>query len=375
MRQRAAIIKRRVGGRTGTDKYLWDAVAEFEGRGIKTEVWSIRGKGERRKQIREVRSPPLCGRLGDVITLNYVLQRRIKKEAYCCILSLDKTTFHTHIRAGGGCHRGWLERRARYLPAWRRASLWIEPYHRVVLSIERKGFTAPWVRKIIANSEMVKREIMEYYGVDEERIAVVHNGVEWDELGGGFEEALVRQRELKRQRGLNPNRFYFLFVGSGFERKGLRFAMEALGRLPREASLLVVGRDHRDGRYRDLAQRLGLEGRVIFLGVQRDVVPFYQVADAFVLPTIYDPFSNATLEALAMGLFCVTTKGNGCSEVMADYAGVVIDDPRDTEALAEAMAKAMGGGIDRRRIRESVAHLTLDQHISKVVDICLEGGP
>jgi len=371
---KVAIVKRRMGERIGTEKYLWEMVKEFSKRELAVELWGVhvRTRGSR-WEVRQMKKVPFLGRLGDIASLNYELKGRLRNQSYRCILSLDKTTFHTHIRAGGGCHRGWLERRARYLPAWRRASLWIEPYHRVVLSIERKGFTAPWVRKIIANSEMVKREIMEYYGVDEERIAVVHNGVEWNELGGAFEEALVGQRELKRQRGLDPDRFYFLFVGSGFERKGLRFAVEALGRLPREASLLVVGRDHRDGRYRGLAQRLGLEGRVIFLGVQRDVVPFYQVADAFVLPTIYDPFSNATLEALAMGLFCVTTKGNGCSEVMADYAGVVIDDPGDIGALAEAMAKAMGGGIDRRRIRGSVAHLTLDQHISKVVDICLEG--
>jgi len=342
--RKVAILKRRCQRPGGAEKYLWKVADCFRSFGAHVDLWSATRLEDENTAwvIERVQIVPL-GRTVKVVAFDQMVQRRIRRERYDCILSLDKTTFHTHIRAGGGCHRGWLERRARYLPAWRRAS------------------------------EMVKQEIMEYYGVDEERIAVVHNGVEWNELGGAFEEALVGQGELKRQRGLDPDRFYFLFVGSGFERKGLRFAMEALGRLPREASLLVVGRDHRDGRYRGLAQRLGLEGRIIFLGVQRDVVPFYQVADAFVLPTVYDPFSNATLEALAMGLFCVTTKGNGCSEVMADYAGVVIDDPRDTEALAEAMAKAMGGGIDRRRIRESVAHLTLDQHVSKVVDICLEG--
>lgn len=371
---KVAILKRRCQRRGGTERYLWRFVDYFRSLGAHVDLWTANrledeGTGW---TIQRVRIVPL-GRIAEVVTFDRVAQRRIRPKRYDCILSLDKTTFHTHIRVGGGCHRGWLERRARYLPAWRRASLWIDPYHRVVLSIEKKGFTAPWVRKLIANSELVKREIMHYYGLEEERIAVVHNGVEWDELGGAFEEALAGRRELRKQRGLDPDRFYFLFVGSGFERKGLRFAMEALGRLPNEVSLLVVGRDRAEGRYRGLVERLGLQGRVIFFGLQRDVVPFYQVADAFVLPTIYDPFSNATLEALAMGLFCVTTKDNGCSEVMADYAGAAIDDPLDVEVLAEAMARAMEGGIDRRRIRESVAHLTMARHISKVVEICLEG--
>jgi len=376
-RYRVSILKRSFQKTGGAEKYLWRVVEKFSSRGVDVEIWSaspIYKSMWRKRGIFHVVHAPSLGRLGKLFVFDQVIKRHLQSTNYDCILSMDKTTFHTHIRAGGGCHRSWLERRGRYLPAWRRASLWIEPYHRVVLSIERKGFTAPWVRRIIANSEMVKREIMEYYGVDEERIAVIHNGVEWEEFREPFEETLTGQEELKRQRGLDPHRFYFLFVGNGFERKGLRFAIEALKRLPEEANLLVVGGDSKESGYRGLVHRLGLQGRVMFFGSQQDVISFYQVADAFVLPTIYDPFSNATLEALAMGLFTVTTRGNGCSEVMADFAGVLVDDPADVEALANAMSKAMDFTVDRRRIRESVAHLTLDRQVSRLVDLCLEEG-
>jgi hypothetical protein len=94
-----------------------------------------------------------------------------------------------------------------------------------------------------------------------------------------------------------------LFVGSGYERKGLPTLLQALAAMERrDARLWVVGRDKQETLMRKLAQTLGIDQRVMFLGGQSDVRPFYGAADVFALPTLYDPFPNAALEAMASGL-------------------------------------------------------------------------
>ncbi len=111
--------------------------------------------------------------------------------------------------------------------------------------------------------------------------------------------------------------------------------------LPEETELIVVGKDRHEQWYQRLAKRLGLSARVHFFGPQKNVIPFFQAADAFVLPTIYDPFSNASLEALAMGLYTVTSSANGCSEVIGEGAGSVIQDLQSTTSVSEAMRSAL----------------------------------
>ncbi len=69
-----------------------------------------------------------------------------------------------------------------------------------------------------------------------------------------------------------------------------------------------------------------------------DMPALYGAADIFLLPTIYDPFSNACLEALAAGLPVVTTRANGFSEIIENGVhGTVMDDPRNVEAICEAL--------------------------------------
>src|SRR4029077_20768965 len=121
-----------------------------------------------------------------------------------------------------------------------------------------------------------------------------------------------------------------LFVGSGWDRKGLRFAVEAIRAIGNpKCRLLVVGRGNKRNWESD---------RVCFLGVVHDLPQLYGAADIFVLPTLYDPFSNACLEALASGLPVVTTRDNGFSEIITDRVhGSLIEDPTDVAAISAAI--------------------------------------
>jgi UDP-glucose:(heptosyl)LPS alpha-1,3-glucosyltransferase len=116
-----------------------------------------------------------------------------------------------------------------------------------------------------------------------------------------------------------------LFVGSGYERKGLPSLLQALRRMSAAMPVLwVVGRDKQETLMRKLAQTLASTSASCSSAAQTDVRPFYGAADVFALPTLYDPFPNAALEALACGLPLITTTTCGAAELVtaANGAGV-----------------------------------------------------
>jgi UDP-glucose:(heptosyl)LPS alpha-1,3-glucosyltransferase len=123
-----------------------------------------------------------------------------------------------------------------------------------------------------------------------------------------------------------------LFVGSGWERKGLRFAINAVeAAADPHLRLLVAGKGN-ETRYRSPA--------VQFVGVADDLPALFAAGDIFLLPTIYDPFSNASLEALAAGLPVITTRSNGFAEIMRpEVDGTVIEVPDDVRAITAALLR------------------------------------
>jgi UDP-glucose:(heptosyl)LPS alpha-1,3-glucosyltransferase len=261
------------------------------------------------------------------------LQGCLREHPCEVLLSLERVFACDIYRAGDGVHAAWLERRERFQPAWKRLFRWVNSKHRQLLELERALFTGG-ARRVIANSKMVKNEIVARYGYPAEQIAVVYNGVPASAV-----DSLTRT-EVRRELGLGSNDYVALFVGSGWERKGLRFAWDAAWDVE-GLRLLIAGNDRitfkphiRPGSgphpYKAVPQR--------FLGPREDVPRLLAAADVFVLPTIYDPFSNACLEALAAGLPVITTKGNGFAEIMEQGVhGTVLEDPSDRRALVSAL--------------------------------------
>src|SRR6476646_6572935 len=178
---------------------------------------------------------------------------------------------------------------------------------------------------MIANSRMVKEEIIRHYDYPADRIDVVYNGVSRESLQRTEQDRAQTRESL----GLHDDDFVILFAGSGWERKGLRFAIEAVERQRERTKLLVAGRGE---------SRKFSSARARFLGIVREMPSLYHAADLFLLPTLYDPFSNACLEALATGLPVITTRANGFSEIIQDRVhGSIIDAPPNTRQICDAL--------------------------------------
>ena len=249
---------------------------------------------------------------------------KVARDKCDLLFSLERIWRCDLYRAGDGVHRAWLKRRDQLGGPFQKLGRLFNRKHSAALALEKSLFANRGAGRVIANSAMVKNEIVEFYGYRADGIHVVYNGVPL-ELFRGDEP---RDR-FRADLGLEKDEIAVLFAGSGWERKGLRFAIEAVETLGGKLKLVVAGRGE-SGKFP--------ASRARFLGVVGDMPSLYRAADIFLLPTIYDPFSNACLEALAAGIPVVTTKANGFSEIIEDGKhGSVIDDARNVDALGRGL--------------------------------------
>jgi UDP-glucose:(heptosyl)LPS alpha-1,3-glucosyltransferase len=280
------------------------------------------------------------------------------------VLGLDRNSFQTHLRAGGGVHRVYLNRRIELEKGLSSLRHGINPLHRTLLALEKRAFEHPELIRLFTNSKMVEKEILTHYRVAPEKISVIHNGVEWHQITPFFDEGLIERK---------TERFELLFVGQGFRRKGLERLLRGLCLIEKGlVHLSVVGKDKELETFQALSKRLGLS--VTFYGEQKEMKPFYQKADALVIPSYYDPFANVTVEALAYGLFVVSSKYNGGAEVLTPETGCVIEDLNDDGSVAEAIRKALKMPktlASASRIRTTVQSLDLSLQLSRFTELCL----
>jgi UDP-glucose:(heptosyl)LPS alpha-1,3-glucosyltransferase len=306
------------------------------------------------------------------------VRQAVAREGFDLVQSHERIPGLPVYRAGDGVHRQWLAIRQRKHGFWRGLGDTLSAQHRAVLRAERAMFTDPALRCVVCNSEMVRDEIVRHYGVAPDKLVVIRNGIDLQR----FRPPTAQERQAARTGLAWPDaKRVFLFVGSGFERKGVEGAVRAfaLRQLQREALLVVVGHDKHRTRYERLAAQLGVSEAVRFTGAQDDVLAYYWGADAFVLPTLYDPQSNAVLEAMACGLPAITTTGCGVAELLTPASGHVVD-AFDVPALGDAMADLLRpeharalGAAARRAIEPYSLHRMTDDYLALYARL-MEGG-
>lgn len=145
-----------------------------------------------------------------------------------------------------------------------------------------------------------------------------------------------------------------LFVGGAWQRKGLPVALRAMGALSRPAGLLVVGPGPRGALLAE-ARRLGLENRIHAVGPQRDTAPFYRIADAVVLPSLYETDALVAWEALASGVPVVAAPFPGSEAWLR--GGVTGFAARGAEATAGALDRLLADPGLRERCADAGRHL------------------
>lgn len=289
-----------------------------------------------------------------------------RKNYYDVIQSHDKTLYQDLYRAGDGCHIEWLNQRLKRRGIFGRWGIKMNPYHWLVLRMERMILKGHRFRKIIAISGMVKRNIIEHYGVDESDIAVVYNGVDLKRFRPQNRD--LYRNEIRKRYAVDESEFVLLCVGSGFERKGIRYILQAIERITAPLTLIIAGRGSAE-KYRSLIQRQ----TVIFCGPQKEIHKFYAASDVFVSTPIYEPFGNACLEALASGIPIITTRLSGASEILEDgREGFLVNEPEDTGFIAEKINRLMDRDVQERMCRDArklAERYSLENHIHEMMRV------
>jgi UDP-glucose:(heptosyl)LPS alpha-1,3-glucosyltransferase len=298
------------------------------------------------------------GRTARMLSFAFNAPEFIRKKQCDVVVSFGRLTRQDVLRSGGGSHRVFLDKMAQGEGAVRRLWHRVSLYHRSLLTLEARQFGSDGCKKIIAVSREVKRELMSTYGVHDEKIAVLYNGVDTDRFHQGRREA---REAIRRQWGLPLEAPLSLFVGNGFRRKGLDRVLNAwTSPALAGAHLLVVGSDAQEAPYRERAEKIA-RGRIVFAGPQAAIENYYAAADLLVLPAFQEAFGNVVLEALACGVPVLVSPQVGAGEVLTGaLAEGIVDCCDDAYKLGERIARLMQG--ERRRVLSEEARRLAERY-------------
>jgi UDP-glucose:(heptosyl)LPS alpha-1,3-glucosyltransferase len=337
---RIALIRSRYNPFGGAERFIENALGALAGQGtqltVVTRKWPEGASANVGKLIVD---PFYVGSWWRDAGFARAVCAQLGQKRFDLVQSHERLACCDVYRAGDGVHAEWLTQRSRVIGGAKRLGVRLNPHHRFVLRAERELFTSPRLKAVICNSRMVKDEIARHFGTAGEKLRVIYNAVDCDKFNPS--NRAQHRAATRGTIGCPEDSPLFLFVGSGFERKGLGAFLQALALLPQHCRGVVVGADKKLARYRATVRHLGLGDRLNFTGGVNDVRPYYAAADAFVLPTLYDPLPNAALEAMACGLPTITSTKCGAAELIENGKQGFVCDALDVARIAESMRSCL----------------------------------
>jgi len=262
---------------------------------------------------------------------------RIVRNSEDISFAFDRIVGCDIYRNGSGLHFDYLKTSIEHYPAsqklFKKFKRKITPINYYLKKIEDELYNNRNLKSVIVNSELIKKTLKNKFPFLENKINVVHNGI--DKAKFNFDVTLNKRDELKKQYKLYDS-FVIGHASNNFERKGLRFIIQALPKLPEKFILFVAG--SRDaGYYKELSKKCGVSDRVFFLGKIDDMTEFYPMLDLFCLPSLYDPFPNVVPESLGMGIPVVCSQHIGSSEIIVNNKNGMLLNRISAEEIALAI--------------------------------------
>ena len=333
-----AIVRQRYSPFGGAERIIARVLPVLEKQGGDITLISRSEKGWGARRVLRV-DPFHLGNLWRDWSFARAARKAWRREGFDIVQSHERIPGCDVYRAGDGVHRRWLEIRRETSDFFQRLGIALNPYHGYVCRAEKAMFEHPRLRAVICNSKMVRDEIRRGFRIAPDKLHVIYSGVDLEQFHPRERERL--RGAARAELGCRPRETVFLYVGSGFARKGLEAAIDALALAANEAHwLVVVGRDRDVKKFQRQARAAGVDRRVRFVGGREDVRPLYAAADCFILPSRYDPFPNTALEALAMGLPAIVSARCGAAEVIEPGVNGWICQPDDARGLASLLRAA-----------------------------------
>ncbi|MBI1827798.1 MAG: glycosyltransferase family 4 protein [Planctomycetes bacterium] len=240
---------------------------------------------------------------------------------------------------------------------------------------------------VVAISKYVARQLKEHYRLPDDRIRLIYNGVNADDSTA--EQRAENRARVRQEYGIEDRELLVLQVAHNFRLKGVQTWMRALsilkhrevagtGKEPglhRPVRSLLIGRGE-TARWHRLAEQLGIQSVLTFVGSTNRIQQFYHAADVLVHPTYYDPCSRVVLEAMASGVPAVTTPWDGASEMIENGKnGFILDDPSNADMLASTVEMLADANLRKsvgeaaREVREKVS---MARHTEQMLELYAE---
>lgn len=362
----------------GTERYITNLSKALLKAGHEVHIFA--SKWEKNDGIHFHKVPMLkLGKTAKMLSFAWFTRNIISNGNFDVVQGFGKTIRQDIFRMGGGVHRAWMKEslasiRNPFLRKLKYLFRILSPAQWLTIFLEGQTFKNGNYGKVIAVSEKVKRQAMEYYNVPSDAITVIHNGVDLSIFNmEGKEE--VRDR-IRKRFGIGNDDILLIFASTNFRLKGLEYLVRGMARVSTpNLKLLVIGGDDKSP-YEELAKSLGIDDRVIFAGKGKDMKDFYQAGDVFAYPTLYDPFANVCLEAMACGLPVITSKLNGISDIITDGVnGLLLNDPTDTVEIADKISFFLNAEsrTDMAREAHTLSQMyNMDRHMEKIIALYKE---
>lgn len=326
------LIRRKYNSYGGAERFLERLTKQLVERDVEvtliTENWP-QSKSSTAKVV-EVNLKSIS-RVSRLVEFNEKITSILKASSFQIVQTHERLLGADIFRLGDGIHAAWINRSTLNKSAVRKWWSKLDPYNQTIIEIEKQMAKEPRLL-YVANSQLVADELRTYYDVLADRIRVIKNGIDIS----FFRPATANERQDARSKlGVPIDAPTFCFIGSGFRRKGLWLVVDAIRRSP-DYALVIAGKDKESDELRSYIVKNRLENRIFFLGPHNNVRELLWASDVFLLPSTYDPSSNAVIEAIACGLPAIVSGGVGNAfELVSHTAGVVIG--LDSEALKEKM--------------------------------------
>ena len=367
---KVAIVRQRYNPYGGAERIVARVLPALERAGAEVTLISRKESGWGARRVLRV-NPFHVGNVWRDWSFARAARAAWMREGFDVVQSHERIPGCDVYRAGDGVHQRWLEHRRNAGGPFERLRIAFNPYHRYMCAAERRVFEHPRLRAVICISRMVREDVRRSFRIDPEKLHVIYNGVDVAHFHPRERERLRVAARAELRIGAADTAF--IYVGSGFARKGLGAAIDALARAARpDFRLLVAGRDRDLEHFRRHAQRAGVGERVDFLGGRDDMRAPYAAADCLVLPSLYDPFGIAVLEALAMGLPAIVSSRCGAAEIIEPGVNGWVCEPGDSAALAQFMLtaeRASRGGAMAAAARASAERFGIDAMAEKFVSL------
>lgn len=312
----------------GIERYLLTLVDSLRARGMRPTVVAHKFDAQLPQynwvDPVHIRTFGLGGALRDRL-FDWQLRRLKARHGWYPLVALSQTAA-ADIAICGGTHPGYLNATGRS-PTWK---------DRLTIELERRHLHHAAV--VIAHSQLMARQVQQFYGVDAAKVKVLYPPVDTQRF---HPVSAPEKRALRDKLGLPPDRCVFLLASTGHARKGLDLLVQALGHSELPVLLVVAGRP------------VDMQApNLRYLGYRSDIEDIYRAVDCTIMASSYEPFGLVGVETVLCGTPLIGAEGMGCMEVLQGEAVIpfqleaTADQPHALQqAIAQALARWRQGQL------------------------------